>query len=863
MKRAIAVAPLGLITQPNEIGQYPIGAMVQADNCYIRSPGCVEPALVVSTLHTTTALTFTQLMVPSDSELLQIFFNGSTSAFAWRWFSASTNNVADMTYVFNNDGRCSYTRSRNRFLVTSNNGPLTFDFTSPTNTAERTPRLTGLPAPTLAANHVAGTGNALAANTHASCTCLIRRTYADGYELVSAVSIPSDTGWSVLAQDIVYSVTFAMDSGPVFIKAGDVIEFYRTRAQSSGVAGVGGTSCDAVFFLTKTYTITSSDVANGFAGSGSSIPDSTPDTGLGEALYTNPGLGGAQATRISPPQSNITCTFKGYTFLFGLVEAAQLQISILGGIGYAKTADPASWRASIIGARDATATWTNGSNVLTGISAAHIVGLRVGQTIVDASVFGTSAAIMVTAVGASTLTLAAAATVAGGTKDFRVSDTLVVDGSMGVYSPTAASSAGVDLSSLMSTLWNGSTVIGGPAWNSGVRNDVFQAASLAYFPSTFLSSPTPQKFSIAKMRAVPVGGGTATVSVTATNGQNYQPALPEFGSSPLVTSQTISDNGFAWCEEQEPDAWPPANRGRIGSGKVLGAVATRDAVWIFATDGLWRLSGDGGAVGTEGYDWRVDPVDSTLILSAPQALCVLRDTVYAYTNRGIVSVSDESGINDRITEGVIGNLLPGPNYSNTSTIQLRADLDKDEVWISQIRAGQSFTEPYVYNYNTKAWVRSIQMSVGGAYSLVYWPVVRSVVQNDDTLGLALYFNQNSSGYARLSCTWQPIYGSGPFEQKQWTDATCVLSLYDGRYLFLPVTVFSFGFSSLLGGSGLPAINATDARLTVLVPRNTPARAESIEVNVQMVPHTSNVPQRLIGLSVRYTEISEQQIRRNA
>lgn len=854
MPQEISVLALGMITQPNKMGQYPVGALKTAQDVFIRSPGVIElskPGVTLNSL-SASASKPSEILVPSDAEMVCIDGN-SGSGWEVQWFSGSTSNVVSIAAAFLGNGLTNYTRSRDRLIVTSANGPIVFDFAAPTTTAQRSPRLVGLSAPRMSCSVFTGTANALKANTHATCIVLIKRVYADGYELISATSLPVDPGFAVSDGDIQFFVAWTVSPGGVLydqILAGDVIEAYRTRAQSSGTAGVGGTSCDATYYLTTTHVITSGE-ASSYAAQ---FNDSTPDTGLGRQLYTNPGIGGAQATYISPPVAPITVTFKGHTFLFNTTEAAQLELSVLGGIGYAKLADPASWRTSIIGAREFTATWSNGSGTLTGISAAHMVGLRVGQTVRDDAVFGVHFdGGVITAVGASSVTIAMTATGAG-TKTFVSFDTMVVDGDTGAYTTIGGTNSTPDLASVQTTMAR-QLIVGAAAYTGGSNKDSFQAASLAYFSSTFLCAPTPIKFSIAKSRAAPFNAGTTSISVTATNGQNYQPALPEYGTTPLVTASKPAPNGMAWSEAQQPDAWPPANRARVGSGKVLAAAATRDAVWIFCTDGLWRLSGNGGAVGAEGYDWRTDPVDSTLIISGPQALCVLRDTVYAYTGRGFVSVDDNDGIDDKISEGVIGDQLPGASYSNTGAIELRADEDKDEILVI---VGNALR---VWNYLTKTWVRNTQLTSSGTSSYAYWRVLSSVVMADDAASNARYINSGAAQHAEVTgfVTLQPVYGGDPFATKQWIDATYV---FDGSTGGVS-TVAEFNGAYTPFFTVVAAVNV-DRRVTYGVPRRTPAVAQGLEIGLAFYcsEDGATVAPKMWGIRMRFTVISDQQTRRS-
>jgi hypothetical protein len=852
MAQELIVLALGMITQPNKMGQYPVGAMKFAQDVFIRSKGIPEvsrPAVQLQTVGATSSLP-SEILVPSDVELANIFGN-SGSGWSVQWFSSSTSNTVSIPFRFLGSGLTNYTRSRDRLLVASASGPIMFDFAAPTSTAQRTPRLVGLPAPWLTSHSVTGlTDNALKANTHASCVALIKRVYADGYELVSAVSLPSDSGFSSVATDIQHFVQWK--DSPASVIAGDLVEIYRTRAQSSGIAGIGGVSCDATFFLTASHALSSGEASAGSV----TINDSTPDTGIGRQLYTNPGIGGGQATYISPPVAPITCTFKGHSFLFNTTETAQIELQVLSGIGYAALADSKDWRTNIVGSREFTATWSNGSAVLTAISAAHMVGLRVGQNVRDDAVFGVHVnGMLITAIGASTVTIGGFNATGAGTKTFVAVDTMVVDGDTGSYSNAGGTGSAPSLSDLVYTL--SQSTIAGVTYSTGRQSgyDSFQAQSLAYFSSTFLCSPTPSKFSIAKKRANPLSpAASPNITLTATNGQNYTPALPEFGSTPKTVTPVVSQNGMAWSEAQLPDAWPPANRSHVGSGRVLAAAATRDAVWLACTDGLWRLSGNGGAVGAEGYDWRLDLVDSTLLIAGPQAIAVLRDTVYTYSSRGFVSIDDATGI-EQISEGFIGDLLPGANYTDTSAIEIRSDEDKDELWVTVGSAA------YVWNYQTKTWVRSFQMRPTSSCTYQYWKTLNAIVEVDDVGSIAQYISDSGSpGSVLGTVTYQPVFGGDPFQTKQFID---VAFSFDPAVQPGTVVEFNDGtYGSFFTNADVRG--ATDRRIVYGVPRDAPAIAQAISVGLIFYGSRGGDPStpRLWGMRLRFVPLGEQQTLRS-
>jgi hypothetical protein len=853
MAQELLVQALGMITQPNKMGQYPVGAMSFAQDVFIRAPGIVEASKPAVSLHaiSSSAAAPCVVLIPGDAEMVNIYGN-SGAGWSAQWFSAATSNVVSIPYTFPGNGLSNYTRSRGRSIVTTTNGPIIFDYATPTTAAQRTPRFVGLPAPVLTTySSTAGGGNALAINKHCTVIALVKRVFPDGYELVSAMSNPVDAAAGPFTTaDIGITLEFGTSSDGFPVQVGDIVEIYRTRSQDAGSAGIGGTSCDATFYLTTTHTVVAGDVIV------CNFVDSVPDTGLGRQAYTNPNLGGGEATYVSPPAAPITCTFKGYTFLFNITEPAQAVLQALGGIGYALLADPPAWRQNIVGGRELTGTYAAGSRTITAISAAHMVGIKVGQALNDFTVFPGGQPILVTAIGASTITLSSSGPVAvgSGTKTFVVYDTMTIDGATGSYFPLGAGVNGARLESVQSSARSG--LIVGTTFSALVKDDLFQAASLSFFSGIYTCSATPPRFSIAKRRATPLAGALATISLNATNGANYQPALPEYGLTPQLFSPVVTPNGFAWCEEQEPDAWPPANRGHVGSGTVLAAISTPDAIWIACTDGLWRLSGDGGSVGSEGYDWRLDQIDSTLIVSGPQAICVLRDTVYMYTARGFVSVDDANGVNDRLSEGIIGDLLPGVQYSSTASLKVRADEDKDEIWVVTSSAA------YVWSYLTKTWVRSFQLRPTSSCTYTYWRVLNALVMADDTVSAARYIDWLAvdPGTVIGVCTYQPIYGGDPFQSKQFIDVT---PSFDRSTIPAVAIIFNgITFTGLYVNGNEKT--GTDRKLVFGVPRDAPAISQSLAIGLQFYSgDVSNTqPPRLWGLRIRFEPLGEQQTQRD-
>jgi hypothetical protein len=64
--------------------------------------------------------------------------------------------------------------------------------------------------------------------------------------------------------------------------------------------------------------------------------------------------------------------------------------------------------------------------------------------------------------------------------------------------------------------------------------------------------------------------------------------------------------------------------------------ATRDSLFVFKEDGIWRLSGVGGT-------WRVDPFDLTTFCVLPSSIQRMDNSVFMLSNKGVVRVN-ENGV---------------------------------------------------------------------------------------------------------------------------------------------------------------------------------------------------------------------------
>lgn len=588
-------------------------------------------------------------------------------------------------------------------------------------------------------------GDVMATNTAVAYRALFRRIHSDGYETVSAPServvIGNTSGSNKTTKVYVYT---SWNGG---VNAGDLCEVYRTASVTGNTTDPGD-----VCYLATSQIVTSADVTNGYVA----VTDVCPDGGLGVELYTNQGQEGAQSGNFAPPHGPDLAMFKGHMFYAAHETAAKATIGVQNAFGNLSTDFDRTYG---IGRRDITATFSNGSPILTSVN--NIRGIVVGQTLFNARING-NAGSRITSVTATTITVSHNS-VGSATEGASVYDQLLYQ-----HLPSFTGEIGYPE-------WEG-IILGGTYIAGSVQSTLFYQyliGSTARYSSDWADSPVYRGASaVFVMNHVWDHGFT----LRATNGINYAPPLPESTATANTYSPQVKKNRYAWSKFQQPEHCPPLNFAFCGSGEIYRLIPTRDALWIFCSDGLHRLSGNGG---DGAFAWQEDMADPNLILAAPNAVCTLKETVWCYTNRGLVAISDDGGIQE-LSLGVIGE-LPGAAYSNTFDTFMSADEAHAEVWLSfrSGTLGAGTTTTYVFNTLTKTFVT---FEDGFEYSVsTYVPSLRSLLFARVTAGsppgapFVYYFNSDNSS-SRLSgaqVSYQPLYVSDPFNLKQFVDVTAL------------------------------------------------------------------------------------------
>lgn len=105
-----------------------------------------------------------------------------------------------------------------------------------------------------------------------------------------------------------------------------------------------------------------------------------------------------------------------------------------------------------------------------------------------------------------------------------------------------------------------------------------------------------------------------------------------------VGTQTVDGfpSGIGFSKALQPHAHPVVNRFELGRGdaEVMRIIPYRDSLFVFKSDGLWRVTG------TDYRNFVADEFDLTFKLIAREAVCQLDDAIYAWGLRGLARITD-------------------------------------------------------------------------------------------------------------------------------------------------------------------------------------------------------------------------------
>lgn len=728
MARTDHLAVRGLNTEANPFSAAPDGSLTTADNTVLERPGMIEPrpGFSLDSSNPGTSSMPLRLFPWTDSHGDSAILRQNAAADRVTWTGITPPNPVSV-----NSGTLEWplhyetvVQARNSLYINTLGGILKLERVK-SLTAPRA-GITTLPIVELVTYTASGT--ALATASYASYRVILVRSDANGLKIRSASSgifmTHNTTGGTVNV-----NVKTWFSNVDTFV--GDVLELYRTRTST--------VEPDDEHYLTASYALASADIS----AQTYTFVDITPTAELGAALYINESREGIEGSNFAPPQAKGMALHNGSLFLANTLGPKRITISYSAynnhtdlpvGIGYRL----------LLGRR------TNGSNQISLNASTSGLVLTKGQiveTLTPASWSGASdSPVRVTTINSAIL-ITVSQTWGGATDG---ADTGIVAYDSIMFSDTSEPWPIGTAPGFMRSLLVGMSTLKVAAnatffaYSPGVYYRDNNGGALA---PTQAPSTGPTTLIIEERYR---GDGPDDSYFRASQGNLYTYSnvektgpLPEY-TSVDVSALALADefvNQLVWSKLDEPEHFAPPSFVRIGIEykAILALAPTRDALWIFKQDGLWRLSG----VSTDS-GWRVDPYDPTLLLLKPDSLVVLDDVVYAWTSRGLVMVTD-SGVTPMGSDGrtcpIASDLAERQRVLSdpdgwTHNTWMSCDPQRSNVFVGvALLHGAAGRTQYVYVFNTRTreWTRWLPVT-DGLVHMVYDPAQKRLVAANDVTG---------------------------------------------------------------------------------------------------------------------------------
>lgn len=555
---------------------------------------------------------------------------------------------------------------------------------------------------------------------------------------------------------VVNNLTSSHDiSIQIVIPANVTVDYFYQIYRSSFSASANDPANDELGLVYEDNP-TQSEINNGITNS---IVDITPDDLRGVTIYTAPSQEGIENANEPPPFAKDIALFKNSTFFANTKTKQRLNLTIVGVGGN----QGVNWRTF-------TGTYTTSSNTITGISSLSGLeaGMRINGNGIPAGTTITTVSSSDTIVISNTPT--AAGTAGSYTGNLVAADVLNLNGLDYVGGRTKTAVGNYTTSSNTITLTSGNTLgllVGQPVVGTGIPNNtiitnISASNALSISNSPIVSSTGTITFSGQSTQSSSVSSiyyrrfevsddisagqriadtAQSLISVVNRNSQNssisgfylsgfddlpgqilfeerdinanafsitasshrlaYNPSLPSSGTT--VSSENDEFvNAVYFSKTNEPEAVPLLNFIRVGSANepILRIIPLREALFIFKDDGIFRLTGE------DASNFRVDQLDNTTTLQAPDSAVAFNNQIYMFSDQGISTVTDTGvSIISRPIEVEILSLLTNPNFA-TKTFAFGYETDRKYIlFTTNFNDDTEATQAYIFNVFTNTWTK--------------------------------------------------------------------------------------------------------------------------------------------------------------
>lgn len=651
--RTVIVKPLGLVTDPNELGVLAPGAAKVCDNLALREAGVIAPRPGQSTVEDALQTSGFQGRRLWSSELSRdafeyaLLLDVSAADYSLRIISEdNSSNPTGAGHDATGYGEpCGVFEARGRVFYAGPTGVVVHegDFSDS--------HILGMPQPALidVTAVISTNAQAIPADSVVNYRATIRRTYEDGYRVRGGASYAYQYQNSFgSVRDFTVRVGWLEGED---VRDGDVVEIWRTRSVALA------TEPNATHHLSIERVITSADVTARYV----SVRDTTPDAnvGNGEELYTNPGIEGLAKNNSQMGPCADAAWYAEHAFYAATALTHRVKLranSMFGYLGNTTTNVPQ--RIYGIGQHRTNAAITSGSAVITGIPAADMNGLYVGQAIY-APEFPTTARILSFDAGAFTVTSTVNATATNATANVEFIDILSFDRDAATFdllmNPTYMMVGNWATDTYLTTETSDSPFLITPSLPiKGISGFVQSMDGIDLIIQT-----VPR----AEHIAFDFGG---------TNPTNWHPDLDAaLGLDP--SSDDRRTNRLLSSKLGQPEHVAAGEETTVGSGDIIRLISTQDGLMVFTSAGLYRV------YGTE-WPWSTECIDENLVIPCQQAVDKMGETLFAYAkDRGLLRIS-RNGITPvtvgKIQKNTLDALILAATDADTGTYEAHVTCDE-------------------------------------------------------------------------------------------------------------------------------------------------------------------------------------------
>lgn len=605
----------GLFSMPNALSQVPAGSLLVAQNVVVDYDGLLSCRRGIrqfgTSLQTITGSSHTNIFQEffyAGSKLIWFgdstvpdtnparFYFGYDSDNLGTWVQ-TTHPFSPPAYTFTDTYRA--VQSNGNFYMTSTTGLLKTDApANPLIQAGGLPGLDGTASLTGASGFMAN--NTEVAYRMAWTTTDANHNAVQGTPSTRVVIANSSGG----TRNVVLVFTI-----PHGTKVTDQFTIYRSLMSASST-----TQPADELQLTAQGFLTLTDLSNGYF----TVTDSTPESLLGAALYTNSGQQGIAQSNNIPPLANDVCFFQGYVIYGSATTQNKFLLSLLS---------------------------TNGAGALT-----------VGDTFT-----------VTTGLSSFTLTAAAAENIPAA--QFKVF------------------SGGDPASDILNTKQSLIRVLNRQSQTQVYAYDSTDVNSSSSLPGDFVL----QEQGISRIQ----------FGVSSSRSTCWFPALTTNPNDNLSLAGGFIGSGY--CSKfQEPEAVPVANTISVGNKyfEWIRCLPLRNSVIVLKADGCFQLTGTA-------FPFTVTTLDLGTILTAPESPTVMSNQVFAFTNQGVVAITETGpGIISRPIENEL-QTISSYLHPTFSKITFGTSYETDRKWImSTVSTADDFklaTIQYVYDIITQTW----------------------------------------------------------------------------------------------------------------------------------------------------------------